>query len=60
MGLDEKGESWVTEGAFYFSNGPWPPSDVHLLPVIRKSPSYRLRRFAVFPVHLAGMSGKAT
>lgn len=27
MGLDEKGEDWVTEGAFYFSGCPWPPSD---------------------------------
>lgn len=27
MGLDNKGETWVTEGAFYFSGCPWPPSD---------------------------------
>lgn len=32
MGLDEKGEAWVTEGAFYFSGCPWPPSDGTLTP----------------------------
>jgi hypothetical protein len=31
-GLDDKGEAWVTEGAFYFSNCPWPPSDGVLTP----------------------------
>ena len=32
MGLNDKGDSWVTEGAFYFSGCPWPPSDGTLTP----------------------------
>jgi len=27
MGPGEKDETWVTEGTFYFSGCPWPPSD---------------------------------
>ncbi len=27
MGLDNDGEKWVTQGSFYFSGCPWPPSD---------------------------------